>query len=165
MGKFCPPVKKDNLDITQKEIFVIKPYDKEYRSDRIATLLVNKELKKKFDEEYNEIKENKESFLSVLREFCGIKKIEEIEKEISKVFYQGEENKFWESLERIEKEVLSEDNPYKSIKYSEIFNDKTTKILLDKNFSQNIEEYVTKYNQLLDQSIFFKKGVFDWSLI
>lgn len=154
-------IQKDGSNIDEKEIFVVMPYDREYKSDNIATLLVNKTLKKKFDSEYVEIKRGKEDFLLKIKELCGFKKIEEIEVEISKVFYQGETNKFFESLERLEKEIIDGESLFPDIKYSTIFNDKTTKIIEDADFLQNIDNYVSKYNQLLEKSNFFKKGIFN----
>ena len=154
-------IEKEGSDLSPDSVFVIKPYDQEYKSDRISTLLVNQNLKKRFDDEYEEIKNNKANFLTEIGVLAGLSG-DLAEKEISKVFHQGEENKFFESLYRIKKEVLATHEPeYKNIQYSEIFNDKTSKLVKEPDFIKKIDSYVEKYNELLDKSVFFKKGVFN----
>lgn len=154
-------IKKDSANIDPKEIFVIKPYEKGYHSDNIATLLVNEALKKQYDSEYDEIKKAKENFLKTLKPLSGIKKIEDIDFEVCKVFFHGEKNKFLESLRRVEDEILKGEDVYSEIEYANIFNEKTSKIIENPDFLKNIETYVGKYNELLEKSTFFRKGIFN----
>ena len=155
-------IKKDEVNLEKEEVFVVKPYDKDYKSDDISALLVNPTLKKEYDKEYVEIQTQKDSFLREIGELSGIKKSETIEIEICNVFHQGEGNKFFESLARIKEEVLNDENPtYQDIKYNELFNDKTKWAIENKEFIKDINFYVEKYNELLEKSIFFKKGIFD----
>ncbi len=154
-------IKNDGSDLEEDEVFVIKPYDQEYKSDNISTLLVNQEIKKQFDKEYQEIKKQKEDFLKSVQIFSGLKP-QEIELEICDIFFQGEKNKFFEALERIEKEILNDEEAiYQDIKYNELFNDKTKQAIGNPDFLSNIDNYVKKYNELLEKSNFFKKGVFN----
>lgn len=156
-------IKKDNADIKSDEIFVINSYEKAYKSDNIAKLLVNEDIKKQYDNVYEDIQKSKIDFLKKLIELTSEKKIDEIEKNISSAFFSGGKNKFFEALKRVEDEVKNGDKKYASIKYNEVFNDKTVNIINDSDFLNNLETYVEKYNTLLDKSVFFKKGVFNHS--
>lgn len=154
-------IKKNGSDLEKDGVFVIKPYDQEYKSDNISTLLVNQELKKQFDKEYQETQKQKEEFLKSIQKLSGLKP-QEIELEICDIFFQGEKNKFFEALERIEKEILNDEEAvYQDIKYNELFNDKTKPAIESSDFLSNIDNYVKKYNELLEKSNFFKKGVFN----
>ena len=154
-------IKKNGSDLQKDNVFVIKPYDQEYKSDNISTLLVNQELKKQFDKEYQETQKQKEDFLKSIQKLSGLKP-QEIELEICDIFFQGEKNKFFEALERIEKEILNDEEAvYQDIKYNELFNDKTKPAIESPDFLSNIDNYVKKYNELLEKSNFFKKGVFN----
>ncbi len=154
-------IKKNASDLEASEVFVIKPYDQKYKSDNISTLLVNQKLKKQFDTEYQETQKQKEDFLQSIQILSGLKS-QEIELEICDIFFQGEKNKFFEALERIEKEILNDEEAvYQDIKYNELFNDKTKQAIENPDFLNNIDNYVKKYNELLEKSNFFKKGVFN----
>jgi hypothetical protein len=154
-------INKNNSVLEKNEILVIKPYDQSYKSDNISTLLVNQELKKQFDKEYEETQKEKDNFLKSIQGLSGLKP-QEIETEICDVFIHGEKNKFFEALKRIEEEILDdEESAYQDIKYNEIFNDKTKAAIENSDFLSNIDNYVKKYNELLENSNFFKKGVFN----
>lgn len=154
-------LKKDGNELKGDEVFVIKPYDEKYKSDNISTLLVNQTLKGDFDRAYDVIKQKKYDFLKVIEELSKLKP-EDIEEEICAIFHQGDEGKFFESLVRIEGEVLDEkEGLYKDIQYNELFNDKTKQVISDESFLNNINNYVVKYNELLEKSNFFKKGIFN----
>ena len=65
--------------ISPESIFVIEPYNATYESDKISTLLVNKELKKEYDEIYIDIDRKKELIIKELKQLSGLKKnIDEI---------------------------------------------------------------------------------------
>ena len=159
-------ITKDGSNLSSNEVFVTKPYDQDYETEEpTSRLLVNAELKKKYDRQNAEIKEAKNNFLEKIQEISGLNP-EEIEAEICSAFYHGESGKFFESLGRIEKEILDEDPIYRKIKFSELFNEKTENNIFNKEdkkstFLENIEKYVDVYNQLLEQSRFFKKGIFN----
>ncbi len=84
-----------------------------------------------------------------------------IEDEISVVFTSTTGNLFT-SLERIEKEVLDKaEHEFSDVIYKNIFNDKVIKFLDTKDFEVKITEYIKKYDELIDSSAYFKKGVFN----
>lgn len=151
--------KDDGSDLESASVFVIEPYNENYNSEKISTLLVNKELKENYDKIHLKIDEEKEKLLKELRKLSGLKN--EIEDEISTTF-TSEKDRLFDSLGRIEKEVLDSTEPqYSDILYKEIFNDKVLTFLKTKDFKDKIEQYIKKYEELIDNSKYFKKGVFN----
>lgn len=151
--------KEDGTEIQSGEVFVIEPYNEVFNSTKISTLLVNKELKDNYDKIYLKIDEEKEKLLKELRKLSGLKA--EIEDEIS-ITFTNEEDRLFDSLGRIEKEVLDSTEPqYSDISYKEVFNDKVLAFLKTKDFKDKIEQYIKKYEELIDNSKYFKKGVFN----
>ena len=153
-------IKKDSdVELQPNEIFVVEPYNENFNSTKISTLLVNKDLKEKYDKIHLKIDEEKEKLLKELKKLSGLK--DEIEDEISLTF-TNEVNRLFDSLGRIEKEVLDSSDPqYSDILYKEIFNDKVLSFLKTKDFKEKIEQYIKKYEELIDNSKYFKKGVFN----
>jgi hypothetical protein len=77
-------------DLTPAEIFVIEPYNEQFNSDKISTLVVKKELKEKYDEIHQSINEAKENLLKKLKQLSGLTgRNSNIEEEIEKSFNGG----------------------------------------------------------------------------
>ena len=150
---------ENNTSLSKDSVFVIEPYNENFNSMKMSTLLVNKDLKEKYDKIHIKIDDEKERFLKELRGMSGLK--DTIEDEISLVF-TSETGRLFDSLGRVEKEVLDESEAlYSDIKYKEIFNEKVVAFLITKDFKEKIEEYITKYDQLIVSSKYFRKGVFN----
>lgn len=151
--------KEDNSDVAKEEIFVVEPYNENFNSEKMSTLLVNKELKSKYDEIHLKIDEEKDRLLKELRNLSGLR--DDAEEEISKTF-TSENDRLFDSLGRVEKEVMDSSIPaYSDISYKEIFNDKVLSFLKTKDFKEKIEQYIKKYDELIGGSKYFKKGVFN----
>src|ERR1035437_1475760 len=137
---------QDGADLPKEEVFVIEPYNESFNSAKMSTLLVNKDLKKRYDEIHLNIDEEKEKFLRELKLLSGLKN--DIENEISKTF-TSENDRLFDSLGRVEKEVLDPSEPiYSDIKYVEVFNEKVLSFLMTKDFKVKLEDYINKYDQL-----------------
>lgn len=154
-------ITKDNgSELEKDEVFVIEPYMENFSSEKMNTLLANKDLKSKYDDIHVKIDEEKDKLLGKLADLSGLKK-EGIGQEISQAF-TNDNNNFFVSLERIEKEVSDQNEPtFSDIAYREIFNDKTLKFLETKDFKKKVADYVKKYDELINASKYFKKGVFN----
>ena len=152
-------VDEDNTPLEKDSIFVVDPYDAEFKSEKMSTLLANKELRKKYDKAHLKIDEKKEFLMQELKPLSGLKSgIEEV---ISAVF-TNTTGKLFTSLERIEKEVLDKTKPaFSDVIYNRIFNDKVIKLMDTKDFQAKISDYIEKYDELIDSSAYFKKGVFN----
>lgn len=153
-------IKDENgTEIDKSVIQVIEPYNENYNSDKVSTLLVNKALKERYDTIHKTINENKEELLKPLKKLSGLRS--EIESEISMAF-TSEEAKLFTALERVEKEVSELTDPnFADIEYSEIFNEKVLKFLQTKDFSTKVAQYISKYDELIEKSNYFKKGIFN----
>lgn len=146
------PVNKEN-------IFVIEPYNKDFNSTETSTLLVNSKLKEKHDDIVKTIKKKKNAFLKALKVSFGLgTKTETI---FSKDFVFSE-NQFYKSIVRIKEEVKEENFTHlENLIYKKIFNSKTEDFLKQSEIQEKLKDYVQKYNNLIDNSKYFKKGVFN----
>ena len=148
----------DSREIKPEEVFVIKPYQESYKSERISTLLVNKELKNEYEEILKDLEQKTDELIKHLKAESGIKNIEA---EFSNSIMQ-EEGEFMKALIRVRDEVQKEDNSkYSDIKYEEIFNEKVSEFLEKKENIESLTKYTEKYKALLEGSQFFKDGVFN----
>lgn len=149
---------ENGSDLTPESIFVIEPYKEKYRSDRIFTLLANDDLRRQYEDIYKEIGEKADALIANLKNISGLKK--DIKEELSKSITH-DPNNFLIAISRVREEVESgTETPLGDVTYTDIFNPKVKLILEDPHFQEKINEYILKYDELLKQSTFFKKGVF-----
>ncbi len=149
---------EDGKELDANEIFVIQPYDEEYKSEKISTLLADKKLTQRYKEIYLSIDEKKKTLVGQLKSLSGLKN--NVEETIAETIV--DENDIFKALNslRIEVEEYKKDN-FVSVIYQIIFNEKVSAILETKGFKENLEEYIQIYDKLMSDSIFFKKGVFN----
>ena len=149
---------ENGSDLAPESLFVIEPYNGGYRSDRISTLLVNDELRQRYEEIHKEIDEKAETLIGEIKALTGLKK--EIREEFS-VSIAHDANDFFRALGRVKDEVENDaETPLANVVYAHIFNPKVEPVLNDPDFINKIEEYIQKYDELVSQSTFFRKGVF-----
>jgi hypothetical protein len=146
-------------ELNGAQIFVVLPYAQEFKSKKISTLLVNKELKARFESIHATIDEKKDSLLNGMAVLSGMKN--NIEETFSNDFtYTPKE--FFKSILRVKAEVLDKEEPaFENIVYQKIFNDKVVAFLETKDFKTKLTEYIDKYNELIDSSTYFRKGIFN----
>ena len=152
---------ENNADISKDNVFVIKPYDEIFgHTEKTSTLLINRKLKKEYDQLLAGTESAKDNFLKTLKELSGSKK--DLEKEVSSTFTKGDDQ-FYTALVRVRDEVQKQkEAPFSDIVYDQIFDEKVLGFLGTKDFKTSITEYVTKYNELLAKSTYFKKGIFNY---
>lgn len=150
---------ENDTDILPENLFVIDSINEKYQSEKLSTLLASEDLKKQYDEIFGEIGKKKDSLVSKLKKISGLSK------DIEKVFasdYTLPEKQFLTALARLEREVNNDKYiQFSSFKYKILFNDDVEKFLSNKTFQDLIEEYTTVYDKILDNSKYFKKGVFN----
>lgn len=145
-------------EIAADNIFVIEPYNEKYRSERISTLLVNDDLRKRYERIHKDIDDKAEDLVVALKKSTGLKK--EIKEEFADSITH-DRNDFFRALGRVRQEVEQEaDSPLGDVTYSHIFNPKTEAILADPEFREKVKDYIEKYDELVSNSTFFRKGVF-----
>jgi len=150
---------ENNAEISREQVFVIVPYNKEYKSNKISTLLVNKELKEKYEQIHFNIDEKKELLIKELKPLSGLKA--NIEETFSNDFTHYPKE-FFKAILRVKEEVLDKAEPVlENIVYQKIFSEKVVAFLETKDFKTKLSGYIDKYNELIDSSAYFKKGVFN----
>lgn len=148
-----------NNDINKDDIFVIESYKEKYGSQKISTLLVNKKLKDEYEKIHQAIDAKKDELLIPLKNSTGLKN--DIDKEFTET-YNLTTKDFYLCLENISSIVKDEnENLFSDIVYNKIFNDKVIGFLNTKDFKKQLSEYVEKYNELIESSTYFKKGIFN----
>jgi len=144
----------DTFTIAKEEIFVIESMNNKFESKKLSNLLVDPASKEKYNELNFEILDKKKGLINSLNKLSGVKKsdIEQI------LITDIKESTFFDCLENIDLVTKFDDFSY--IKYSDIFNQKVVDLLNEENVIDNINDYTLKYNQLIEESSYFKKGVF-----
>ena len=152
---------QENNAIPQKNILVISPYDEEFGlTKETSTLLVDPGLRKEWEDLHNDLKKMQQVFLKELKKKAGSRV--DFEKEISYSITQSED-KFYDALIRVEKEVAEQDSaPFSEIRYDKVFDQKILEFLATEDFKNAIQDYVEKYNVLLDDSTYFNRATFNY---
>ncbi|CAA0095249.1 Uncharacterised protein [BD1-7 clade bacterium] len=148
-------IKIDGVDIDKDEIFVIEPFNEQFESKNISTLLVNGEKKDRYDLIYKDILTIKSKVIVFLNKVSKLKK-DDIEKQINSDMNC---DNFFSSLEKI-RDYDEDSNDYSNVPYKVVFDPKVIELLKDDSIRGNISEYTEKYNELVDSSNLYKKGVF-----
>lgn len=148
-------------DIAGERVLVVGPYDDQFGpTEKTATLLVDAKLKKEYDALHIAIDEAKEGFLKAIRQQAKSRR--DFGVEISSAF-TASGKKFDDAVARIKKEIEKQkEAPFSNVDYDLIFNDQVATALGNKDVKGAVEDYVRRYNELLDASTFFKKGTFDY---
>ncbi len=146
---------ENDQELERDNLLIVEPYNENYQSEKISTLLANSRLKKEYDGIHKSINKAKSELVKKLKQLSGLsgRKVS-IEEAVERIF----DDSFFNVL--LSLETFVNDNKsleFHDIVYDEIFNDKVLKFLDTKNFKDEIKEYIEKYNQLLDDSTFFKK--------
>ncbi|MCY4149634.1 MAG: hypothetical protein OXF73_09880 [Gammaproteobacteria bacterium] len=145
-------------ELKPESIFVIEPYNQGYRSDRISALLTNDNLRQQYADIHNDIDRKADDLARELKSYTGLKR--EILEEFSEAITH-DRNDIYRAFGRIFQEVQQDDvSPLAEVMYSHIFNGKTEAILADQDFRNNVKQYIMTYDELINKSTFFKKGVF-----
>ncbi len=150
----------DGGELLPENIFVIEPYNEDYESNQISTLLVSKELKKRYDEIYDNINKLKDDLISKLKKLSGLK-TDEIERTFS-LDVTRDPKGFFKAINRVHDEIIdSKATNLEDVVYNKIFNSKIITELEKKEFRDKLKEYIANYDQLISSSNFFKKGIFN----
>lgn len=151
---------ENQTPISHEQVFVIEPYNEGYNSEKVSTLLVNKDLKKRYDEILSTIDNHKEQLIKELKAASGLKS--NIEETFSRDILHYQKVEFFKAISRLKSEVNEVGEPvYGDIKYTDIFNDKVIDFLETKDFKDKLLEYIETYDDLIGKSTYFRKGVFN----
>ncbi|MCB5183978.1 hypothetical protein LG201_02015 [Methylobacillus gramineus] len=138
-------------DIAPDSVFVVEPYNADFSSDKTSLLLVNNDVKKKYDEALNDIADKQSALLGKLKQLSGLTgRTVTPETEILKCFGKRTLAELMESLdEKIKDSTLTQ---LSTVVYAEVFNEKTLGLLDSGEITDQLEEYIQKYNELVSKS-------------
>lgn len=145
----------DDQEINPENIFVIEPYNQDYQSEKISTLLANKELKKEYEDIHKDIDKIKNELVKKLKQLSGLSaRKDSIEDIVKSVFNKN----FFDLIIELEDFVSENETlPFHNTQYQAIFNDKVIGFLNTKDFKNSIKEYIEKYYELIENSQYLKK--------
>lgn len=160
------PTKRSVLDENDAEldpesILVIQPYDEDFgSSEKISTLLVNTALRKEHQELNQGVEDAKKTLLAALKDQSGSKK--ELAAEISSTFTKTPDQ-FLMAISGVATEVQEQtEAPFADIPYDLVFDPKVVEMLQQAQVREALQEYIKRFNELIDQSQYFKRGKFTY---
>ena len=153
-------VDESGSPIADSSVFVVSPYDEDLaHTEKTSTLLVDNKLRKEYEKLHIKVDEAEKLFLDAMKEESGSKK--DIRSEISSAFTKSDD--FYRALTRVQQEVADQKtSPWVGVDYDTIFDPKVIQALGTKDAAAVIADYVTKYNELLEASTYFKRGIFNY---
>lgn len=154
----CVITDDTGIPLKPSQIFVAFNYDEEYKSERISTLLVDKTLRNEYELIYKTINESKDTLLSAIGNISGQKR--NIEDHFLEAFNRKNKECSLLLIE-IQSELISLDNTFANIQYNEVVNDKIESFLKSPNVQALLSDYLNKYNEIIGNSSYFRKGGFN----
>ncbi len=145
---------ENDNDILSEEIFVIEPYNEQFNSDKLSTLLVTKDLKNEYDEAYRELEKEKTDFITKLRK---VSQSTDCEIEFFSTFSNSEDDTFFELLSSVSSTLDGKQQKY-NFKYNDIFDKKGNVAKFLNKHRNSLDLYVKNYEFLISKSTFFKKS-------
>jgi hypothetical protein len=139
--------------ITPESLFVIKPYVERYAGAGTSTLLVNPRLRSEYEEAVRNIESTQEDLLKALKEISGWPGKASPASEIKEVFQFKNPYDFFSGLIN----GLDGDTRLSDLSYTEIFNDKTIAAFKAGTLNEQLQEYMAKYQELVDNSPLLSK--------
>lgn len=144
-----------------ESVAVFLAYDEQYApTEFTSTLLVNAELRAQYSDIHRGLSALEDDLTKALKKVSGAKG--DISALVSQIFTQQDDS-FFDALTRVSYKVEVMEEPlFPGVRYDQLFNANTEKLLGDPKFQGVLAEYVTRLNQLLDQSTFFSRTKFSY---
>jgi|TARA_R110000782_G_scaffold82779_14_gene162652 energy-coupling factor transporter ATP-binding protein EcfA2 len=154
-------VDDNGAELEPESILVVRPYDEDFgSSEKTSTLLVNAALRKDYEKLNAGVEEAKVLLLAAMKEQSGSKR--DLAAEISSTFTRTTDQ-LLAGILRIAEEVANQaDAPFADIPYDLVFDTKVVEMLEQDQIREALEDYVKRFNELIDQSTYFKKGTFTY---
>ncbi|MNS48275.1 hypothetical protein D3C72_808400 [compost metagenome] len=138
--------------IPASSVLVIDSYNQSYQSDKTSLLLVNSTLKSQYESAIKSIDLAAKELFSELKQSSGLTgRTNTPESELVKIFANA--GTAYDVL--VQQEGCLEDPSLleiKHIEYAQLFNEKVLSVLESGQISVQLQEYMTKYNELIEKS-------------
>lgn len=154
-------IDEEEREIEGSRVLVVLPYDEDLGiGEKTSTLLLDPKLKKHYDELLRATAQAKSVLLKAIKQQS--KSRQDMEVEISSAI-MATPSEFDAALIRVRREVEDlTDVLFADVEYDLIFNEKVSSALETKDLKNAIEQYAQRYDELLSNSTYFKKGTFDY---
>lgn len=147
------------LSLDPEQVFVVNPYEEAFSSERMSTLLVNEELKREYESIHASIDKASSTLFSAVGKIAGLKG--NVEQEMATAF-NIDVNDIYSLLQKFKPDINTKADPgFSDIVYKEIFNEKVQNFLSGEEIHGLLDEYIDKYNELIDKSMYFRRGIFN----
>lgn len=154
---------QDDVEISREAIFVVDSINEEYpfneEFEKRSTLLVSKELKEEYDTVFGAIRKKRIDLLKRMGEKA------ELTEGITKAFTTAvglPEDEFLEALRSVESEVFEDTHQkFSNVSYKILFDSEVIELLEEVDIQQLISKHLEVYGRLLQESRFFKRGIFN----
>ena len=151
----------DDTPISPENIFVINSYEDEYISPNSAKLMVHKELREKYDVAIQNVNTAQNVLWTSLQTLFS--ETINFPIELSQIFSCVPLDVLENIQQQVDNGFLAElefELDFTSVKYSDIFNANVASFVADPKNLKQISEYEARFNELLEKSPVFKRGVF-----
>ena len=148
-------------ELDGKDVVVVLSYDEELGpTESTSTLLVDPELRKEYGALQLGLLDARDELVVALQKQSGTR--QDVISIVSRVFTRQEDN-FFTALVRLSYEIEEQDTaPFADIPYDVLFNSKVEPILRTPALQSALADYVTRLNELLDESAFFSRESFNF---
>ncbi|HQT00097.1 MAG TPA: hypothetical protein PL023_07315 [Thiobacillus sp.] len=139
---------ENNAALKPEQVFVIEPYNENFDSEKTSLLLVNQAIKKQYDDALKKIEAKKDELFKRLKQRSGLTgRTVTPETELLKQFGY---TSIYDLLDVSEKDVGEKpDERLAVIVYERLFNEKALALLESGQISQQLKDYIEKYNELI----------------
>lgn len=152
---------ENSAELDPESILIIRPYDEDFGSgEKTSTLLVNAALRKEHQKLNEGIEGAKKTLLAALKDQSNSNK--DLASEISSTFTRTSEQ-FLTAINRVAAEVDEQSEaPFADIPYDLVFDPKVIEMLQQERVREALEDYIKRFNELIDHSQYFKRGTFTY---
>ena len=152
---------ENGANLENDSVLVVLSYDEDFGpSEKTCTLLVEQDLRSEFEGMQATVDNAEQTLLKSLRKQSQSRV--DIKSEISLAIMKTP-NDLRRALIRIKDEIQEQPSaPFADVDYKKIFADAIINALNTRNLKDTILDYITRYNELLAASTFFKRGIFDY---
>jgi energy-coupling factor transporter ATP-binding protein EcfA2 len=152
---------QNGTDLPSEDIVVVLSYDEELGpTEATSTLLINAELRREYESLQVELRDSGNNLVKELKATAQTKQDPAFL--IAKIF-SNDPNAFFAALVRVSDELAAQsDAPFADIPFDIIFNEKIRGLLEKAEFKEALKSYVTRLNELLDESQYFSRESFSY---
>ncbi len=141
----------DGKAVEAENVFVIEPYNQDFSSEKTSLLLVNQLLKAQYDAALKAIAARQQNLFAKLKQLSGLTgRTVTPESEFCRCFNKKSALDGLEELRSVVEAGAASD--LSTIVYAELFNEKTLAFLESGVIANQLEEYISKYNDLVSKS-------------